>query len=154
MHLVVITLLIGIVAGLRAGMPLATVSWAARLGLLPLGNTPLAFLGYLATPYIFSVLELFELYIDKRPNTPSRLNPGGFIARIVTGAFAGAAIGLGSGSWLLGMLFGGVGAVLGTLGGAAARVKLAKAFGKDLPAALIEDAVAVIGSYLIVTHIL
>jgi uncharacterized membrane protein len=154
MHLVVITLLIGIVAGLRAGMPLATVSWAARLGLLPLGNTPLAFLGYLATPYIFSVLELFELYIDKRPKTPSRLNPDGFIARIVTGAFAGAAIGLGTGSWLLGMLFGGVGAVLGTLGGAAARVKLAKAFGKDLPAALIEDAVAVIGSYLIVTHIL
>jgi len=150
----VVTLLIGIVAGLRAGMPLAAVSWAARFGLLPLVNTSLAFLGYFATPYIFSAVELFELYIDKRPDTPSRLIPGGFIARIVTGAFAGAAIGLGTGSWLAGMLFGGVGAVLGTLGGAAARGRLAKAFGKDLPAALIEDAVAVIGSYLIVTHIL
>ncbi len=154
MHLIVLTLLIGIVAGLRAGMPLAAVSWAARLGLLPLGGAPLAFLGYVATPYIFTAGELFELYIDKQPGTPSRLIPAGFIARVITGAFAGAAIGLGSGSWPIGTLCGGIGAILGTVGGAAARGRLAKAFGKDLPAALIEDVVAVIGSYLIVTHIL
>jgi uncharacterized membrane protein len=44
-----------------------------------------------------------------------------------------------------------VGAVIGTFGGAAARAQLARAFGKDLPAALIEDVVAVVGAYFIVT---
>ena len=52
----VLALLIGIVAGLRSIMPLAAVSWAARLGWLHLENTPLAFLGFAATPYILSVL--------------------------------------------------------------------------------------------------
>ena len=43
-----------------------------------------------------------------------------------------------------------VGAVVGTLGGAAARGKLAEAFGRDLPAALLEDAIAIGGAWLIV----
>ena len=42
------------------------------------------------------------------------------------------------------------GAVLGTYVGAAFRAGLAKAFGKDLPAALIEDLVAIGGAWLIV----
>ena len=42
------------------------------------------------------------------------------------------------------------GAVLGTLGGAAVRAKLAQAFGRDLPAALIEDVVAIGGALAIV----
>jgi uncharacterized membrane protein len=40
--------------------------------------------------------------------------------------------------------------VIGTLGGAAARGKLAASFGKDRPAALIEDVVAIGGAVLIV----
>ncbi len=43
----------------------------------------------------------------------------------------------------LGVLAGAVGAVIGTLGGAAIRGRLAVAFGKDLPAALLEDVVAI-----------
>lgn len=43
-----------------------------------------------------------------------------------------------------------IGAVLGTMGGAAARGALAAKFGKDRPAALLEDAVAIIGGFLIV----
>jgi uncharacterized membrane protein len=43
-----------------------------------------------------------------------------------------------------------VGAVIGTLGGAKVRGALARTFGRDLPAALIEDAVAIIGAALIV----
>ena len=42
------------------------------------------------------------------------------------------------------------GAVLGTYVGAAFRAGLAKAFGKDLPAALIEDLIAIGGAWLIV----
>ncbi|HEY9215166.1 MAG TPA: DUF4126 domain-containing protein, partial [Ancylobacter sp.] len=50
-----------------------------------------------------------------------------------------------------GLVAGIVGAVVGTYGGAAARGWLAGIFGKDLPAALIEDVVAIAGAYLIVT---
>jgi uncharacterized membrane protein len=43
---------------------------------------------------------------------------------------------------IIGLVAGVVGAVAGTLGGAKARSLLAKTFGRDLPAALLEDAVA------------
>ena len=43
-----------------------------------------------------------------------------------------------------------VGAVIGTYGGAAVRARLATSFGRDLPAALIEDVAAVGGALLIV----
>jgi uncharacterized membrane protein len=153
MHLAVLALLIGIIAGLRALTAPTAVSWAARLGLLQLSGTHLAFLGAVATPWILSVLALAEIINDKLPKTPSRLVPPQFITRVVTGAFSGAAIGLGLGSIWIGLLCGAIGAVLGTLGGASFRGALAKAIGKDLPAALIEDAIAIVGAYLIVTHI-
>ena len=44
---------------------------------------------------------------------------------------------------IIGLVAGIVGAVAGTFGGAKARGLLAKAFGRDLPAALLEDAIAV-----------
>src|ERR1700722_6059173 len=105
--------LIGVIAGLRALTPLAAVSWAARLGWLHLENTWLAFLGFAATPYIVSVLAIGELINDKLPKTPSRKSPPGFIARIVTGALSGAAIGATSSSWVVGLAAGVIGAVAG-----------------------------------------
>ena len=69
------------------------------------------------------------------------------------GGFSGAAIGLGLGNLWIGLACGAIGAVIGTLGGAAFRGALAKAFGKDLPAGLLEDAIAIVGAYLIVSHI-
>ena len=70
MSIYVLSFLIGVVAGLRALTPLAAVSWAARLGWLHLDNTWLAFLGYAATPYIFSVLAIGELINDSRESQP------------------------------------------------------------------------------------
>ena len=43
--------------------------------------------------------------------------------------------------------------MIGTYGGAEVRARLAGAFGKDLPAAFIEDAVAIIGGLLIVAAV-
>jgi uncharacterized membrane protein len=43
-----------------------------------------------------------------------------------------------------------VGAVIGTFGGYTFRARLAAAFHKDLPAALVEDAIAVGGALLVV----
>ena len=145
----VLSLLIGIVAGLRSMMAPAAVSWAARLGWLDLAQTPLAFLGYAFTPWILTVFALGELVADKLPTTPSRKEPMGFGGRIVTGGLSGAAIGAASGALFLGAIAGIIGAVIGTLGGHAFRARLAKAFGKDRPAALIEDALAIGGAYLI-----
>ncbi len=153
MFILVLAFLIGIVAGLRALTAPAAVSWAAHLGLLPLQGTPLAWLGYAFTPYIFTVLALGELFNDKLPKTPSRTVPPQFITRVITGSLAGAAVGAASQSLILGLVAGAIGAVAGTLGGAAVRSKLAGIFGKDLPAALIEDAVAIILAIIVVTRL-
>lgn len=141
--------LIGVVAGLRSMTAPAAVSWAARLGWLHLENTKLAFLGYAATPWIFSVLAIGELIADKLPNTPSRKASVGFGARIVTGAVCGAALG----GWTGGLALGVIGAIVGTLGGYEFRTRLVRAIGgKDLPIALLEDAIAIGGAFLIVSR--
>jgi uncharacterized membrane protein len=136
--------LLGVVAGLRAMLAPTVVSWFARCGVLAVAGTPLAFMGYKYTPIIFTVLAVGELINDKLPKTPSRKAPPSFIARIVSGALVGATIGVAAHSLVLGLILGAVGAVAGTLGGAAARGKLAAIFGKDLPAALIEDVTGIV----------
>jgi uncharacterized membrane protein len=144
----VMAFLIGVIAGLRSMTAPAAVSWAARWGWLHLENTWVAFLGFAATPYILTVLAIGELIADKLPNTPSRKAPLGFGGRIVTGALCGGALG-GAGGGLVGVL----GAVAGTLGGYECRVRLVKATGgNDLPVALLEDAIAIGGAFLIVSR--
>ncbi|SCB59188.1 Uncharacterized membrane protein [Rhizobium aethiopicum] len=145
-----LALLIGIIAGLRAMTAPAAVAWGAALGWFDVSQTPLAFMGYRWTPWIFTVLAVIELITDQLPSTPSRKVPMQFAARIVTGALAGATVGAASSLLFGGLIAGVIGAVIGTYGGAALRARLAAAFGRDLPAALIEDAVAVIGAVLIV----
>jgi uncharacterized membrane protein len=131
----------------------AAVSWAARLGWLQLENTSLAFLGAAITPYILSVAAIGELINDKLPKTPSRKTPGPFVARIVSGALSGAALGAASQLLIGGLLAGAVGAVVGTLGGYELRSRLVRATGgKDLPIALLEDAIAIGSAFLIVSR--
>ncbi|MGA2736356.1 MAG: DUF4126 family protein [Bryobacteraceae bacterium] len=153
MPIYILAFLIGVVAGLRALTPLAAVSWAARWGWLHLDGMWMAFLGFAATPYIVSVLAIGELINDKLPKTPSRKAPPGFIARIVTGAVSGAALCAASQSPIVGLVVGVIGAVAGTLGGSEFRSRLVRATGgKDLPIALLEDAIAVGGAFLIVSR--
>jgi uncharacterized membrane protein len=149
--MVTLSFLIGVIAGLRAMTAPAAVSWAARLGSLQLASTPLAFLGYALTPWIFTVLALAELVTDQLPTTPSRTVPIQFGTRIVVGALTGGAIGSSGGTLIVGAVAGVVGAVVGTLGGRAGRATLAAAFGSDRPAALIEDAIAIGGAFLIMS---
>ncbi len=150
MSLYLFALLIGVVAGLRALTAPAAVAWGAHLGLIPLQGTPLAWLGGNIAVWVFTALAVLELVGDQLPQTPSRKVPVQFGTRIASGAFCGAAIGLLGGAWIGGAVAGAIGAVIGTLGGADVRARLAKAFGKDLPAALIEDVVAIGGAILIV----
>ena len=145
--------LIGVIAGLRALTAPMAVSWAARLGWLHLENTPLAFMGYAATPYIWTVLAIAEIINDKLPKTPSRTAPGGFIPRLVTGALSGAALGSAVGELVGGLIAGLAGSVAGTFGGYQARMRLVRAIGgNDLPIALLEDAIAVGGAFFLVSR--
>jgi uncharacterized membrane protein len=148
-----LALLIAVVAGLRAMIAPAAVSWAAYLGWLNLENSWLAFLGYTYTPWILTLLAIAELFNDKRPTTESRTVPVQFSGRIFSGALCGAALGIGGQNILAGIVLGIAGAVIGTLGGRAFRGRLATTFGRDLPAALTEDVIAIGGALLIVTLI-
>lgn len=148
--IIALSLVIGIIAGLRAMTAPAAVSWAAYLGGLPLDGTPMAFLGHVAAPYILTVLAIGELVTDQLPKTPSRKVPVQFATRVVAGGVAGAALGAPGGMLVAGLVAGVAGAVVGTLGGAAGRARLARSFGRDLPAALVEDAIAIGGAVSIV----
>ena len=145
--------LIGVAAGLRALTPAAFVCWAARLGWLKLQGTPLAFLGYAVTPWIFTIAAIGELINDKLPKAGSRKAPPAFIARIVMGALCGAAIGATAGALAGGLILGAIGAIVGTFGGYEFRARLARAAGRDLPIALLEDAIAIALSFWVVTRL-
>ena len=144
--LLLLALLIGIVAGLRAMTAPAAVAWALHLGWIAPAVGWTAFMGWRFTPWIFLLLALAELVSDQLPATPSRKIPIAFGTRLIVGALCGATIGVPSGALATGVALGIVGAALGTYGGAAARGALAKSFGRDRPAALIEDVVAIGGA--------
>jgi uncharacterized membrane protein len=142
--LYLLALLIGLVAGLRAMIAPAAITWGAFLGWLPLAGTWAGFMGHWLAVAVFSLGALAELVSDQLPSTPSRKVPQQFGARLVSGAFAGAIVGTVGGALIAGLVAGIVGAAIGTYGGAEARARLAGAFGRDLPAALIEDAFAIL----------
>ena len=134
---------LGVACGLRAMVGLAAVSWAARRQQLPLEGTWLAFLGFRFAPYVTSLLAVGEMINDKLPKTPSRLVPAQFGGRVVMGVVTGAAIGVSYGHPVTGAVAGVAGSVVGTLAGSKARAFGARLIGRDLPAALVEDVVAV-----------
>lgn len=132
----------------------ALVSWAAYLGWIDLSQTPLAFVGHTATPYIITLFAIGELITDKLPKTPSRKALPGFAARLVLGTFSGYALSLGIGqSALFGGVLGCLGAIAGTLGGYEARTRLVKALNvPDIVIALLEDAIAIVVGLFVVHH--
>lgn len=151
--ILLLCLLIGVVAGLRALLAPTIVSWAAQTGHLSVGHAWPAFLGYRYTPYVFTVLAIAELVADKLPKTPSRKVIGQFAPRLLSGGLSGAALGAAGGALWAGLVLGVIGALLGTLGGYEARRALAGAFKRDLPAALIEDVVAIALAVVVVGQV-
>jgi uncharacterized membrane protein len=152
----ILAFVLGVVAGLRSMTAPAIVAWAARLGWLHLEGTPLSFLGIPWVTYLLTAFMLAELVSDKLPRTPARTMVGPFIARILLGGLAGAALVVGSGGSLaLGAVLGGLGGIAGTLGGYRARTGLVRALRvPDYVVALAEDCVAVGGALLVVSPLL
>lgn len=140
--------LIGVVAGLRTFTAPAAVAWATLMHWINMDGTWASWLGHPLTVTLLTILAVLEFVGDKLPNTPSRTVPLQFAARLITGAFAGAVIGTAWGYTLGGLGAGLLGAVVGTLAGYEARIRLS-ADGHGLPVALLEDTVAVLGGVAI-----
>ena len=152
-HLIVLllALLIGVVAGLRSLTAPAVVVWASFLTWINLHGTWASWLANVISLVVVTILAIAELVSDKLPKTPPRTAPPAFAVRIILGGFAGALLGTVWGYKWGGLGAGVIGAVLGTLGGYHARKRLVAAIGgKDLPIALLEDAVAIVGGFAIV----
>ncbi len=150
-------LLIGVVAGLRALTAPAVVAWAGALGWLNLDGTWAHWMAHPITVTVLTILALGELVTDQLPSTPSRKVPQQFGARLATGGFSGAVLATGAvlspTPWVVVGAIGAalIGAVVGTLSGAEARTRLvAGTGGHDLPVALVEDAIAIIGGFAVV----
>jgi uncharacterized membrane protein len=116
---IAIAFFIGFVAGLRSMTAPAAVAIERRSWVLST---------------IFILVAAVELVFDKLPRTPSRLQAPPLAARCISGAACAFFLAGGIGSAALGML----GALAGSYGGAAFRARF-----PGLPAALVEDAVAV-----------
>jgi len=144
---------IGFASGLRSLTPPAVVAWAAHLGWLNLNNSPLAFMGSTTAVVIFSLLALFELFMDLQPSTPKRTAPAPLIARILMGALCGACLCAASNqSLIMGAILGGVGAVIGAFAGYKIRRRLVSALNtKDIFIALLEDLVTIGLAYFFVS---
>jgi uncharacterized membrane protein len=152
-----LALLIGVVAGLRALTAPAVVAWGAVLDWISLDGTWAQWMTHPITVTVLTILALGELVTDQLPSTPSRRVPMQFGARLLTGGFSGAVLATGAvlnpTTWVVVSAIGAalIGAVLGTLGGAEARTRLVAATGgRDLPVALVEDAIAIAGGFAIV----
>jgi uncharacterized membrane protein len=86
------SILMGAVAGMRAVTPLAAVTNAARTGMLPKDNgAPRILHNRLASAGMLA-LAGGELAGDKMKSAPDRIVAAGMLARVITGAIAGAAL--------------------------------------------------------------
>jgi uncharacterized membrane protein len=140
-----LALLIGVVAGLRAFTAPAVLAWAAILQWINLSGTWASWMGHWTTVAILTVLAVAELVSDKMPTLPSRKSAPQFLVRLATGAFSGAVLGTAWGYRWGSLGAGMIGAVLGTLGGYAVRTALVRSNGgKDRPVALSEDVFAAV----------
>ncbi len=98
-----------------------------------------------AWAWLVGALAAGELVVDKLPMTPSRLEPGGLTARIVSGGLCGAAIAKrADASPIVGALYGAATAIASAYTGHTIRRYLTQTIGwNDLPVALVEDAIAI-----------
>jgi uncharacterized membrane protein len=140
---------IGAVAGLRTLAAPAVLAWAAKRRWIRMGNSPFARIISAKASKRIVDLALSELIADKLPFTPSRLKPGPFAARIVSGAVCGATIyGVVEQPLKEGAVLGGLGAIAGALAGYHMRKRLSRNL-PDLGVAVFEDVLAIGGGILL-----
>lgn len=132
------SILIGLVAGQRSMTPLAILAGAARRGALPAGAFGAQFL---ASPHAAAgavAMAAGEIAGDKMHDAPDRIVLAGLAGRLVTGAFAGAALAPAH-RRSAGALLGAAAAVASSYLGFRGRVGAMRRFGQ-VPTGWIEDA--------------
>jgi uncharacterized membrane protein len=122
---------------------------------LHFAGTKFAFIAHRSTLTVFTLLAIVELVVDKLPNTPARTAPVGLIARIVLGGASGLALATGAGiSVSPAGVIASIGAIAGAFGGYhIRRAVVLKTHLPDLVVAIAEDAIAIAGGLLIVSHV-
>jgi uncharacterized membrane protein len=120
----------------------AVLCWFAWLQLLPQHGWTF-WAGNIISVIVFTVLALGEYYGDTLPTTPSRRDPPLVAGRIVFATLAGILAARAIDEPIAGgIVFAIAGALIGIYGGYHLRMWGAKLFGRDLPAALLESALA------------
>jgi len=155
----------GFLNGLRTLTSVAAICWGTRLHWFSLGQTPFAFLENPISLGVFSALAVGELIGDKLPKTPPRTDTFPLLARMAFGAGCAAALTFAAAkrqqlpspsiTFIASMAaIAAAGALAGTFAGFMARRSLTKQAGlPDLPVALVEDALTIGGSLLIVSRL-
>jgi uncharacterized membrane protein len=135
-------LLLGISTGMRTMTASAVLCWFAWLHLLPQSGWTI-WAGHPVSVLVFTLLAVGEYYGDTLPITPSRTDLPLVAGRVAFGALVGALAAHSIEEPLVGgVLFGIIGALIGTFGGYRLRMYGAKRVGSDLPVALSESALA------------
>lgn len=102
--------------------------------------------------YVLGVCAIGEYVVDAMPWIPSRTMPPGVVVRALSGAIAGWLVsGAHGGSVIGGAVAGVIGAMIGTFGGHATRLAAIQRIG-SLPAAILEDAIAIGMAAIIVSR--
>lgn len=143
----------GAVAGMRSMTAPATIAWAARRGVIRLGNSPLVEVisGKISDKAI--KLALTELIADKLPFTRDRIAPGPLATRILSGSACGAVLSTAADRPLMeGAIFGGLGALVGAFASYHLRKKLRREM-PELTVALLEDALAIAAAAAIIASV-
>src|SRR6185312_916750 len=148
------TILLTIATGMRTLTAITVICWAAYLGFLPVEGTWAFWMGHLASVIVFTLLALGEYVGDTLPQTPSRkawpLVAGRLGAGILVGVTIATVLGQPKAG---GVLFGVIGALIGTYGGYRVRMFGARLFKRDLPIALLESSAALAFSVVAVWRI-
>ena len=140
----------GAIAGLRAAVAPASVSWAVRWKWMSLNDAfSRFFFGSTLDAYEWTGVAIIELVIHKLPHTPLRKEPFLFLVRVIFGGTAGAAL---CEPAVLGFALGATGALGGAFASRTARRWAAKRFKvSDFVVALVHDTVAIGGAFFLVS---
>ena len=141
---------LGFLTGARSMTPIALCCFFAWRRHLWLHDTWAAWAYHPVSVIVFGLLAVGELVGDKLPKTPNRTSAFALVARVAFGGLVGALCATGlHGSAIEGILFGAVGALVGTFVTYHIRKHLVEQMGfKDLYVALVEDVIVVGGSML------
>jgi uncharacterized membrane protein len=86
------SIVMGVVAGMRSMTPVAVISWASRRNTPSTHNSKRPLLTSPVISKVTLALAAAELLGDKLRSAPNRIIAPGILARVATGAIAGAAV--------------------------------------------------------------